>query len=99
MGIEIMIRNQVTIADDRTSWMKEEDRIMACLLRCPVYKYCSSRFGTDCKRLGGSEIPKLIGGKSNAHQTTRGKAGRSHNTPAHTARNSTSSSGIRKARI
>lgn len=51
----------VVIIDDRQAWMKDEDRVMACLLRCSLYKRCSSRFGMDCKRLGGSEIPKVRG--------------------------------------
>ncbi|WP_248891545.1 hypothetical protein [Bacillus methanolicus] len=49
----------VLIADDRPAWVREEDKMMTCLLRCPLYKRCSSRYGMDCKKLGGSEIPKL----------------------------------------
>ncbi|MGY3717036.1 hypothetical protein ACWE42_16100 [Sutcliffiella cohnii] len=49
----------VIISDGRTDWMKKEDRIMTCMNRCAQYKHCSSRFGTDCKKLGGSEIPKI----------------------------------------
>jgi len=55
-----MMQN-VLIADDRPKWMKEEDRVMTCMLRCSFYRRCSSRFGMDCKRLGGSEIPKIRG--------------------------------------
>lgn len=51
--------HSVIIADDRPKWMQAEDRVMACWSRCPLYKKCSSRFGMDCKKLGGSEIPRL----------------------------------------
>lgn len=50
---------QVIIADDRPLWMKKEDMRAVCMIRCPLYKRCSSRFGTDCNRLGGTEIPKI----------------------------------------
>lgn len=49
---------QVIIADDRKPWMIEEDKRAVCE-RCFLYKRCSSRFGLDCKRLGGTEIPKM----------------------------------------
>jgi hypothetical protein len=49
----------VIIADDRQAWVKKEDRVMACLSRCSLYKKCSSHHGMDCKKLGGNEIPKL----------------------------------------
>lgn len=49
----------VVIVDDRKPWMKEEDKVMICAWFCPLYRKCSSRFGHDCKRLGGSEIPKI----------------------------------------
>ncbi|MBY0122182.1 hypothetical protein [Bacillus sp. S/N-304-OC-R1] len=49
----------VIIADDRPKWMQEEDKRMACITRCSLFKRCSSRFGTDCKRLGGTDIPKV----------------------------------------
>jgi hypothetical protein len=49
----------VLIADDRPKWMRDEDRRMACMTRCSLYKRCSSRIGSDCKKLGGSEIPKI----------------------------------------
>jgi hypothetical protein len=50
---------KVIIADDRPKWQREEDKLMTCFTRCSLYKKCSSRFGTDCKRLDGTEIPKL----------------------------------------
>lgn len=50
---------KVIIADDRPKWVREEDNMMICLTRCSLYKKCSSRFGMECKRLGGTEIPKL----------------------------------------
>lgn len=50
---------KVIIADDRPAWVKAEDKAMACLTRCKLNKRCSSRLGTDCKRLGGNEIPKI----------------------------------------
>lgn len=53
---------EVLIADDRTDWMREEDEVMACLTRCSSFKRCSTRIGTQCKRLGGTEIPKIRGG-------------------------------------
>lgn len=49
----------IIIADDRPKWMREEDLIVACQTHCHLFKRCSSRFGCDCKRLGGSEIPKI----------------------------------------
>ncbi len=51
----------VVIADDRPAWVKKVDKVMACWTRCSLYKKCSSRMGIDCKKLGGSEIPKLKG--------------------------------------
>jgi hypothetical protein len=51
----------VVIADDRPAWIKEEDKVMTCMTRCSLYKKCASRMGPDCKKLGGSEIPKLRG--------------------------------------
>ncbi|WP_274607670.1 hypothetical protein [Bacillus pumilus] len=36
---------------------------MACMTRCKQFKQCSSRFGSDCKRMGGAEIPKIGGRK------------------------------------
>lgn len=51
----------VLIADDRPTWIREEDKRMACQSRCSLYKKCSSHLGMDCKRLGGSEIPKIKG--------------------------------------
>jgi hypothetical protein len=49
----------VVIADDRTEWQKAEDKWAVCWIHCPLFKNCSSRFGSDCKRLGGEEIPKV----------------------------------------
>jgi hypothetical protein len=48
----------VLIADDRPEWIKAEDRVAACQIRCSLFRRCSSRFGIDCKHLGGTEIPK-----------------------------------------
>ncbi len=53
------MNNKVILADDRKPWMIKEDREMACLTRCSLYKVCASRHGMDCRRFGGSEIPKL----------------------------------------
>ncbi|MFN3092150.1 hypothetical protein [Bacillus pumilus] len=36
---------------------------MACMTRCKQFKHCASRFGSDCKRMGGAEIPKIGGRK------------------------------------
>ncbi|OLS39116.1 hypothetical protein BTR25_13360 [Bacillus sp. MRMR6] len=54
----------VVIADDRTAWMKQEDKWAACFYRCPLFKNCSSRFGMDCKRLGGTKIAKVRDGNA-----------------------------------
>ncbi|PAE70589.1 hypothetical protein CHH84_19905 [Bacillus licheniformis] len=54
----------VIIADDRPLWVREEDRIMVCMMHCSKFKRCASRMGADCKRLGGSEIPKINSGGS-----------------------------------
>ncbi|MCY9348308.1 hypothetical protein MOF19_16415 [Bacillus spizizenii] len=35
---------------------------MACMTRCSQFKACASRMGSDCKKLGGTEIPKINGG-------------------------------------
>jgi hypothetical protein len=51
--------HQVIIADDRKDWMKIEDKMAACFMHCRQYHYCSSRIGIECKKLGGSEIPKI----------------------------------------
>lgn len=53
------MKNNVIIADDRKPWMIKEDREMACLTRCSLHKVCASRHGMDCKRMGGTEIPKV----------------------------------------
>lgn len=50
---------KIIIADDRPDWVKREDEVMACMTRCSFFKRCSSRIGTECKRLGGTEIPKI----------------------------------------
>jgi hypothetical protein len=52
-------QSNVVIADDRAAWMVKEDKWAVCFLRCSLYKKCASRFGTECKKLGGTEIPKL----------------------------------------
>ena len=49
----------IIIADDRPDWIKAEDKVAACQMRCYLFKKCSSRIGVDCKHLGGSEIPKI----------------------------------------
>jgi len=49
----------VVIVDGRKPWMKEEDKLMTCAWFCPLYRKCSSKFGHDCKRMGGAEIPKI----------------------------------------
>lgn len=51
--------HSVLIADDRPAWIRKEDKMMACFLRCSLYKGCSSRMGAACNRLGGTEIPKV----------------------------------------
>lgn len=51
----------VLIADDRPAWMRKEDKVITCQTRCSLYKRCSSHIGMDCKKLGGSEIPKIKG--------------------------------------
>lgn len=52
----------VILADDRPLWMQQEDKIMACMTRCSKFKVCNSRIGSDCKKLGGTEIPKINSG-------------------------------------
>ena len=51
--------SQVTITDSRPKWMLTEDRHMACMTRCHLYKHCTDRVGVACKRLGGSVIPRI----------------------------------------
>lgn len=51
--------NQVVIIDDRPKWMIKEDKHMACMLHCHLYRHCQTRAGRGCKRLGGKEIPKI----------------------------------------
>jgi len=51
----------VLIIDDRPKWVIEEDKLMACMTRCRLFRKCSSRMGNDCKHLGGTEIPKIRG--------------------------------------
>jgi hypothetical protein len=53
--------SQVLIIDDRPRWMVKEDKLMACMTRCHLFKRCSSRIGHNCKRLGGDVIPKVRG--------------------------------------
>lgn len=50
---------QVTFIDTRTDWMIAEDRLMQCMSRCSMWRRCQSRVGEECRRLGGSEIPKI----------------------------------------
>lgn len=50
---------QVTIIDSRPKWQIKADKLFQCQTYCPMFKRCSSRFGADCKRLGGTEIPKI----------------------------------------
>lgn len=49
----------VIYIDTRKPWMKREDRYMKCFWKCPLFKYCQSRMGSDCRQFGGTEIPKL----------------------------------------
>lgn len=51
----------VLIADDRPKWMVKEDKLMTCMTRCRLFRKCSSRYGVECKKLGGNEIPKIRG--------------------------------------
>lgn len=48
---------QVTIIDTRPKWVKREDDLFICQTYCKSFKRCSSRFGSNCKRFGGTEIP------------------------------------------
>lgn len=50
---------QVIIVDTRQKWMVKEDNLMACMSGCRFWKRCQSRYGHECKRLGGKKIPKL----------------------------------------
>lgn len=49
----------VVIIDDRKPWMIKEDKYMKCFMECHLFWVCQSRMGVDCKRLGGTEIPKI----------------------------------------
>ena len=49
---------KIIIADDRKSWMIEEDKRMACM-RCSLKENCRSLLGFDCKKVGGDQIPKF----------------------------------------
>lgn len=51
----------VLIIDERPHWMVKEDREYACRTFCSQYKRCASRVGFDCRKLGGTEIPKVRG--------------------------------------
>jgi hypothetical protein len=51
--------NNVVFVDTRSEWVQIEDKWAVCFIRCPLYKYCSSHHGMDCKRMGGTEIAKL----------------------------------------
>lgn len=50
---------KVIIADDRPKWMVREDNMMICQTGCSLYRNCSSRFGMECKWLGGTKIAKV----------------------------------------
>lgn len=69
-----MAQLNVIIADDRPSWIKKEDELAVCQTRCSLFKKCSTRCGTECKKFGGNVIPKVNfeGRKRNA--STRLKA-------------------------
>lgn len=66
----------VLIADDRPKWVREEDKLMPCMTRCSSFKICSSRFGVDCKMLGGSEIPKIRHERGRVNDTRKVHKGR-----------------------
>jgi hypothetical protein len=66
-----VVLNQVIVVDSRPRWMIREDGEYACF-HCSYYKQCASRFGYECNRLGGSEIPKIRGDQG-------GKKGKSGN--------------------
>jgi hypothetical protein len=55
------MNGQVLFIDERPQWMVKEDKLMACMTRCHLFKKCSSRVGSDCRKLGGEVIPKLRG--------------------------------------
>lgn len=56
-----MNKKNLIIIDERPFWMLEEDKLMACMTRCHLFRKCSSRIGHDCKKLGGNMIPKVRG--------------------------------------
>ena len=49
----------VVYIDTRPDWMKREDEYMKCFWECPLFLVCQSRMGADCKKFGGTEIPKI----------------------------------------
>ena len=49
----------VIITDSRPKWILKEDKHMACMTRCYLYKCCSTRVGYSCKRLGGGVILRI----------------------------------------
>lgn len=49
---------QVEVIDTRPVWMKAEDGQYKCL-QCREYRYCTSRVGEQCRKLGGKVIPKI----------------------------------------
>lgn len=51
--------NQVIIANDRPKWVRAEDKRAVYQTRCSQFKKCSNLLGSDCKKMGGTEIPKL----------------------------------------
>lgn len=62
---------KVIIADDRPNWMVREDNMMTCFFRCSLYKHCSSRFGVECTRQGGTKIPKVREGNGKQSKTKK----------------------------
>lgn len=50
---------EVVIIDARPKWMIREDREMKCFMECHLFRVCQSRMGSQCKRFGGTEIPKI----------------------------------------
>lgn len=72
--------DHVIVIDTRPDWIREEDGEYACR-RCSLYKKCSSRFGLDCKKLGGDEIPKIrtrVGKSNDKRKPTTRTAKKNH---------------------
>lgn len=49
---------QVEVIDTRPAWMIKEDGQYKCL-QCREYRYCTTRVGEQCRKLGGKVIPKI----------------------------------------